>query len=326
MSGSVGWVAVQGMGRHAMLDQLNLVEIGEASDCLMGDYACTELADGWVVVVARNASRLPPRQAAERLSANHTTVGGKLKDSTVQSRAFGYENGVEVWRVEHDSRIDIDDLTIVGTPPDAINKVRSRVKALVSKNEAQTDWFYHVPLELSLAVCGFRPDGSATYTWTLLQTRGQKIRPRYALRGAMQHILVPFLLDQGWTLSKRPSTPGDISEFEFQRVVGTYSQYLMFDYLSAPDPMIFCRILVWDDNGGDTHPVLHGEAITDTPLLGRLKRFLALGKSPKPEDAVRTAIDQAKVQFARAQAFLDTGELGRGVSIALMRGVKSWPE
>ena len=56
MSAAVGWVAVKGLDRGVMLDRLNLVEIGEASNWDFGEFACSETAEGWLVVAARQKS------------------------------------------------------------------------------------------------------------------------------------------------------------------------------------------------------------------------------------------------------------------------------
>ena len=325
MSAAVGWVAVKGLDRGVMLDRLNLVEIGEASNWDLGEFACTETAEGWLVVVARNSAQLQPRAAAKSLSSDHTAIGAELKEGRLQSRCFGYEGGAELWRLEHDVRVEVDGVVSTGSPPDAVADVLLRVKALASKNEDATDWFYHVPPEVSLRVCGFRADIERANNWILLEKRSRKpIHPKYGLRAAMQTFLLPFLLDQGWKPSQRPSNPGEIEEFEVQRVVGTYSQYLTFDYCTVPTPTIRCRILVWDDAGPVPRCVLQGMAQTPSARPSWIRSVLGLTRY-RPE-AVGIAIEQAKETFFMAQSYLDTGANSKGLEVVLMRSVKSWPE
>lgn len=324
---TVGWVAVKGLSRQAVLDKLNLVEIGEASDWEMGDLACAETTEGWLVVVARKSSQLNPPSAAKALSEHHPALGGEVKVSALQSRSFGYEGGVEIWRLEHDPRIEVDGVIALGTPPEAFHQVQLDVRALASKEEDTVDWFYQVPPEVSLKVCGFRPEPPTARSWTLLARRTQRPRrPRHHLRAAMQAELTPFLLEQGWATSQRPCNPGDISEFEVQRIVGTYSHYLIFDYLTVPAPRILCRIAVWDDAGPIPRMVLQGQAMCPSARPSALQRLISIILRKPDNEPVGTAIQQAKAAFAIAQAYLDTGVTSKGLDVALMRGVKSWPE
>ncbi|MEI6441526.1 MAG: hypothetical protein WCO83_15120 [Alphaproteobacteria bacterium] len=325
MSAAVGWVAVKGLDRKVMLDRLNLVESGEASNWDFGEFACAETAEGWLVVVACNSAQLQPRAAAKSLSSDHPALGAELKEGSFQSRCYGYEGGEEIWRLEHDIRVEVDGVMTTGNPPDALAEVLLRVKALASKSEDTTDWFYHVPPEVSLKICGFRADTERANSWILLEKRGRKpVHPKFGLRAAMQTDLLPFLLEQGWKPSQRPSNPGDIEEFEVQRVVGTYSQYLTFDYCTVPTPTIRCRILVWDDAGPVPRGVLQGLAQTPSARPSWIRNVLGLTRH-RPE-AVDIAIEQAKETFVMAQSYLDTGANTKGLEVVLMRSVKSWPE
>lgn len=161
MGRRLGWIGVRGVGAAEVLDSLGLVETGEIAFDGDGEgriiYA--ELPSGWTIVwtddfsfgEAHTLERLPPRCEA---------VACQVYDVVMVSSARGFEGGRQTWSVAHDPERD---LRAEGTLPPPFAAIRDAALATQAAEgpDPDVDHVIEVPLELTHAICGFRPDEGA---------------------------------------------------------------------------------------------------------------------------------------------------------------------
>lgn len=150
------WIAVKGGEKDAVLDMLGLVETGEIDPKGDAQLSCAEL-DGWFLVWAPDVDFMRLDHLRD-LSQAHEVLGVRMSESITHSAAFGYAAGDQVWAVLHEPEDDRSELDVDGTPPADFEAIRDRRLQEQARENERVDHIFDVPLDLSVALCGFRPD------------------------------------------------------------------------------------------------------------------------------------------------------------------------
>lgn len=333
MSVTASWLALHEQDKEAALETLGLVEVGDCDDCLSSDYACADLPNGWFVVVA-NDRRFEVTKSLKAVSAGRSALGGWMSETVMVSQLYSYENGVQAWSVVHDPEVDLNGAQVEGVPPSAYAEIKARLMVKTEAGDEDVDWLFDLPPELSVAVCGFRPDSASPCEWTQLQRKGAasktRAKSKTSLRAEMKKELIPFMLDRGWKEQTIFASDSPGNGFDFYRSSGGYYFRARFDYSNSPNPYIGPSIAIEDRGGpkgrfiGAAYP---HEKIHHIPFW---KRLLGLERPPPPppvpDDPIADEIAKAKATIADMETFISTGELSDKIRFSFSRFAKSWPE
>ncbi len=156
MGQKCSWVAVQGKARAAVLEQLRMSETGREDPYHEGPFCCADLPSGWALVYGNEMDWATPEMIAE-LSAGGAAVGCQMYEVVMYSRAWGFRDGVQQWSIEH-SPEDGKMLEVEGEPPPEFAAIRDAAEREQALEGEGVDFIFDVPVALTGALCGFRPD------------------------------------------------------------------------------------------------------------------------------------------------------------------------
>lgn len=170
MGYSMTWTAVRGKPADAVLAALGLARTGRTNEegvTRREPFACCQLQDGWVVVLAsagtaddRFMDDTGNRDAfLATLSAGCEVVACFVEEHVMVSRAAAWKAGVRLWDVKHDAQVALDHLVRVGEPPAGAenDEAQARVE-LANDPDPSCDFFFEVPVRFANAVVGYRYD------------------------------------------------------------------------------------------------------------------------------------------------------------------------
>ena len=159
MSLEASWIAVRGGVRRSVLEALDLVETGEIDPKGDAQLSCAEL-NGWLLVWAPDVDFMS-LDHLRSLSKTREVLGVRMSETITHSAAFGYARGDQVWSVVHEPDGDTRELQVAGTPPVGFEAIRDKRLQEQALEDGPVDHLFDVPLDLSVAMCGFRPDGGS---------------------------------------------------------------------------------------------------------------------------------------------------------------------
>lgn len=149
------WVAVENGDKATILETLGLLEVGKIDHELEAYCCCATLPSGWFVIHANDAW-FASEQLVSELSANTYAIACQMSETVMFSGVWGWRNGERVWSVEHDPEKQLDDVEVVGTAPEVLGSIRDRLVGEQKGND-QTDFIFEIPIELAVAMCGYKP-------------------------------------------------------------------------------------------------------------------------------------------------------------------------
>lgn len=163
MGWSASWIAVQGASAADTLTALGLEDTGNEvlPGSGKGEFSYHELPNGWLVVFSEYFDGLERQQVLDA-SRFGLAIGCQFEDRVeMTSIALAAQDGVELWRVFHNSVESTYRLDVTGEPPPELEAARAKafLKQDADGGEASsTDFVHDVPFEVAKAVCGYRHD------------------------------------------------------------------------------------------------------------------------------------------------------------------------
>ncbi len=151
MGFNLSWIAVEGRSTQAVLDQLGLVPVGEASCEMFAAYACAELANGWLIVTATRGKSAFGK-GVERVSAGGLALLGDQLDVVSYCRLSSFQDGQSIWSVARDPERERTGLLVTGSPPPLLDEVMNEGLAKQAE-DLEADHLFEAPLELSHRLC-----------------------------------------------------------------------------------------------------------------------------------------------------------------------------
>jgi hypothetical protein len=144
-----------GREKSELMASLGLESSGSQGGFLDSDFSILEFPTGWMVVVSMDPIWAIAEVVAQA-SANGEAVGCQMLEGVMYSSARGFEDGMQTWSLVHyleeDKVLDIE-----GEPPPAFAAIRDDAFRLQDE-EDHVDCIFDVPVEVTAAICGFRPD------------------------------------------------------------------------------------------------------------------------------------------------------------------------
>jgi len=119
--------------------------------------ASARLSNGWAVVCAQEFVQFEPDRAGE-LFPEHEVVAGQMMESATLADVRGFDRRRQVWRVAHHTLSEEMEVAVEGSVPDAFGAIAVEWKRRQARGRKGVDFLFEIPLELAVAVTGFRPD------------------------------------------------------------------------------------------------------------------------------------------------------------------------
>jgi len=83
------------------------------------------------------------------------------------SFARAQQDGRPLWSVTHDPDVNLDGVTVEGTPPPELDDILARLRAQAeAEGDDEVDFLFDAPQDLSASICGYRPGEQAERGWT----------------------------------------------------------------------------------------------------------------------------------------------------------------
>jgi hypothetical protein len=316
MGVNLNWLALQGVGKAALLEQLGFAEAGVASDELNVPVACAVLPGGWVVIASwgmeLDLDRLLPPASTLALA-----LCGEMDERVMFSRLRAFRDGALVWAVTHDPDKDLDGVSVQGEPPGLLAEVRAELAAeAAADGYDDVDYMFDVSVRLGERLCGYRPEAPRPVEWTILEPIGRTRRPAPDLRlaQAFRSELLPQLEASGWSLAARdPDFRG--RAWDVTRVRGGRRQLLSFTWREDnAGPAFETQLLVFEGEAWDASHLLVGAV---RPLRGASRGQAGsfwrrlLGRFDvepvSPEDRLSQLVARVREDFAALERFLASG-------------------
>ena len=159
MGFKVAWVAVKGKSSDTVVSDLDLERTGEYEAFPGSEYSIVTMPSGWVVVVNCFAfGDFILEAPLDRVKRGAEVLTCYVNETTMMSDLSAYENGASLWSVTHESERELDDLQVIGTPPEPYASIRD---GLVEQHDAASDdvdYIFGIAADLGEALTGFRHD------------------------------------------------------------------------------------------------------------------------------------------------------------------------
>ncbi|MBC3874044.1 hypothetical protein [Undibacterium flavidum] len=164
MGYSISWFAVRNKTPDVLLDELLLKRTGKMSDYPEVPISGRSLPSGWFIVVFNDIEHpLVSAISLAAVSKNCDVIVCMVKEHVMVSTSALWKNGEQIWHVEHDAQTSIDHLQSSGDLPDDYATIVQEYAAQqedAGGKEADTDYFFEIPLRIAQDIVGFKHDES----------------------------------------------------------------------------------------------------------------------------------------------------------------------
>lgn len=165
MGSALSWLAVKGKSPDVVAQALGLTPTGETAIDGESLFIGRSLSSGWFLLVIHQFGHPfvnPPFPAS--LSDNCDLVTCSIEEHVMFCRSERWQNGINIWHIEHDAQQGFDHLNRAGNLPDgyfAIEREFAEEQKKAGGNKADTDYFFEIPLKTAKLLVGFKHDESS---------------------------------------------------------------------------------------------------------------------------------------------------------------------
>jgi hypothetical protein len=162
MGYSISWLAVRGLDPSVVTSSLGLWASGNKAEYAEEMYTGRSLPSGWFLLVINDSEHefLAP-ESLSKLSADSEVIAASIEEHVMVSRAELWKNGTKVWRIEHNAQESIDHISESGECPNGYVEIRSALSKMQEEaggRNADTDYFFDIPLATAKCIVGFKHD------------------------------------------------------------------------------------------------------------------------------------------------------------------------
>jgi hypothetical protein len=162
MGFEISWLAVKGKSPDAVTQELGLTPTGEFTDYAESLFTGRTLSSGWFILVidAYDHDFVKPYSVAA-ISRDCEVVACLIEEHGNYCSAELWSKRSRIWRIEHDARNGVEHISHSGTLPDAyaaIEKELSEEQKQAGGINADTDYFFDIPLQTAKSIVGFKHD------------------------------------------------------------------------------------------------------------------------------------------------------------------------
>ena len=156
--GSISWIGFKDASRAECLDMLGM------SPALRNErdprFFLAELPTGWTILFSQDYA-FASEKRLRSLSNGGAVLGLQASETVMCATTTLFDHGRQVWRVDYDCEFGHPE--VAGTPPAEYQAIYERLIAEQDASDitdSEIDFIFETPIELALAVTGFRHDRS----------------------------------------------------------------------------------------------------------------------------------------------------------------------
>ena len=160
MGFAISWVACHGKAPELLREEFGCRttgKFGEHAD-LMGRI----LPSGWYVMIANRCDHpIVSAPVLSMISRGCSVIACSIEEHVMYCASSLWRHGEKDWGLEHQGDRDVSDLTVTGSPPEALQQIRqicADKQADEPRGRYSVDWFFEIPLEIAKDAAGFRHD------------------------------------------------------------------------------------------------------------------------------------------------------------------------
>src|SRR5262249_8202737 len=151
MGFSVSWLAIRGKEQRTVLRELSLTETAGKEWLPKSEVVRWYLASGWYIVFYNAVGVL----GLEATSLALTSLGAEVVTCEVEEHAMvsvasGWQNGIQLWHILHDSECGLSHLDTAGLLPPGFAEIRDaqRAKQDAYRVAPDVDDYFTIPVIL----------------------------------------------------------------------------------------------------------------------------------------------------------------------------------
>jgi hypothetical protein len=164
MGYSISWLAVRNKTVDVLLGELSLKPTGEMSDYPRAPISGRSLPGGWFMLVFDDIEHpLVSARSLTVISKSCDAIVCMIEEHVMVSTSERWQNGEQIWHIEHDAQTSIDHIKASGNLPDDYPTIMHEYAAQqegAGGANADTDYFFEIPLQVAKNIVGFKHDES----------------------------------------------------------------------------------------------------------------------------------------------------------------------
>jgi hypothetical protein len=159
---SISWLAVRGKEPAVVASSLGLKGTGNKVEYAEAMYTGRALPSGWFLLVINQCDhKFTAPASLSALSQGAEVIACSVEEHVMVSTSELWKAGRKVWRLEHNAQDSIDHLSESGDLPEAFGDIKRSLSAdqeNAGGKDAETDYFFDIPLTTSKSIVGFKHD------------------------------------------------------------------------------------------------------------------------------------------------------------------------
>lgn len=162
MGFAISWLAVKGKTPEALTGELGLTPTGEMTEYGESLFTGRMLPNGWFLLVIDECEHeFVKSNSLGSLSKECEVIASSIEEHVMFCSSELWQDGTQVWRIEHDAQKSIDHVAASGNLPSdytSIARQHSEEQRRAGGNEADVDYFFEMPLHIAKNIVGFKHD------------------------------------------------------------------------------------------------------------------------------------------------------------------------
>ena len=162
MGYAISWLAIKGKPEELVVAELGLAPTGEMAEYGDSLFTGRKLPSGWFLLVIDKCEHkfVNPNSLAP-LSLGCEVIATSIEEHVMVCSSELWRNGAQVWRIEHDAQKSIEHIAASGSLPadySTIEQEHAEEQKQAGGSEADTDYFFEIPLHIAKNIVGFKHD------------------------------------------------------------------------------------------------------------------------------------------------------------------------
>lgn len=162
MGFAISWLAIKGKTPEALTGEIGLTPTGEMTEYGESLFTGRMLPNGWFLLVINECEHefVKPNSLGS-LSKGCEVIASSIEEHVMFCSSELWQDGTQVWRIEHDAQKNIDHVAASGNLPldyTSIEREHSEEQRRAGGEEADVDYFFEIPLHAAKNIVGFKHD------------------------------------------------------------------------------------------------------------------------------------------------------------------------
>lgn len=162
MGYAISWLAVKGKPEEVLIADLGLAPTGEMAEYGDSMFTGRKLPSGWfLLVINKSEYKFVKPNSLATLSQGCEVIASFIEEHVMVCGSELWRDGAQVWRIEHDAQKNIEHIAASGDLPAdyrAIEQEHAEEQKQAGGPDADTDYFFEIPLHTAKNIVGFKHD------------------------------------------------------------------------------------------------------------------------------------------------------------------------